>query len=67
MSEVKTLRDEFAMAALSGLLANPGGPIQASERCGWDLTNCSTPQVVAFAYAVADEAMAARQATGEQQ
>lgn len=59
-TEQKTLRDEFAMAALSGLLANPGGPIQASERCGWDLTNCSTPSVVAFAYAIADEAMTAR-------
>lgn len=59
-TEQKTLRDEFAMAALSGLLANPGGPIQASDRCGWDLTNCSTPDVVAFAYAIADEAMTAR-------
>ena len=58
--QMERLRDEFAMAALSGLLANPGGPIQASDRCGWDLTNCSTPDVVAFAYAIADEAMTAR-------
>lgn len=60
MTDQKTLRDEFAMAALSGLLANPSGPIQASDRCGWDLTNCSTLDVVAFAYNVADEALAAR-------
>lgn len=67
MSEVKTLRDEFAMAALGGLLANPGGPVQQNPHRGWALVNCTIDVVATEAFAMADAMLAARQATGEQQ
>lgn len=54
-SSDKTLRDEFAMAALAGLLANSGGPIQASNTCGWGLVNCSVDEVSSFVFSLADD------------
>lgn len=35
-----TKHEYFAGLAMQGLLANPGGPIQANGRTGWGLTNC---------------------------
>lgn len=55
-----SLRDAFAMAAMQGFLANPGGPIQANDRCGWGLVNCTYAQVADEAYAMADAMLAAR-------
>lgn len=52
---VKTLRDEFAMAALTGLLVNSGGPIQALNTCGWGLVNCSVDEVSSFVFSLADD------------
>ncbi|GAB1828705.1 helix-turn-helix domain-containing protein [Achromobacter xylosoxidans] len=55
-----SLRDAFVMAAMQGILANPGGPIQANDRCGWGLVNCTYAQVADEAYAMADAMLAAR-------
>lgn len=55
-----TLRDYFAAKAMQGMLANPGGPIQANDRCGWGLVNCTYAQVADEAYAMADAMLAAR-------
>ena len=57
---MNTLRDEFAMAALQGLLANSGGPIQSSPMSGWTYCNCGPADVAREAYKLADEMMAAR-------
>ena len=55
-----TLRDYFAAKAMQGMLANPGGPIQANDRCGWGLVNCTYAQVADEAYAMADAMLATR-------
>lgn len=34
-------RERIATAALAGLLANPGGPIQHRPDTGWGLVNCA--------------------------
>lgn len=58
--EPETLRDKFAIRILNGLLANPGGPIQANGMNGWNWTNCTIDQVTDTAYIVADSMMEAR-------
>jgi len=55
-----TLRDWFAGQVLAGLLANPGGPIQANARCGWGLENCKESDVAGYAYHIADAMIEAR-------
>ncbi len=54
------LRDDFAMRAAQGMLANSGGPIQSSDRCGWELVNCNFADVAQQAYAFADAMLEAR-------
>lgn len=55
-------REEFAKAFLAGLLANPGGPVQASQSCGWQSTTNCTREIVAMeAVAYADALLAALQ------
>lgn len=51
---------DFALAALQGLLANPGGPVQASAHQGFNLVNCTHADVASLAYRFAD-AMVAEQ------
>lgn len=60
-SEGMSLRDYFAAKAMQGLLANPGGPIQANGMNGWSLTNCTGADVAMMAYAMADAMLAARE------
>ena len=66
MTDQKTLRDEFAMAALSGLLANPGGPVQESPMRGWALVNCTLANIATEAYDIADAMMAERAARAQE-
>lgn len=54
------LRDDFAMRAAQGMLANPGGPIQSSSVCGWTLVNCDFANVAQQAYEFADAMLEAR-------
>ncbi len=54
------LRDEFAAAALKGLLANSGGPVQSSPMCGWTYCNCQPEDIAREAYTLADAMMQAR-------
>ena len=56
-----SMRDYFAAKALQGLLANPGGPIQANDRCGWSFCNCNIEQVASEAYGFADAMIKARE------
>jgi hypothetical protein len=56
----ETLRDMFAAAALQGLLANPGGPIQANTLNGWNFVNCGRDEVAALAYFMAGAMLEAR-------
>jgi hypothetical protein len=58
------LRDEFAMAALTGLCGNSVGPYQASASSGWTLVNCSHLDVARQAYTLADAMLEARKAGG---
>ena len=55
-----SLRDWFAGKALEGLLANPGGPIQANGMSGWGWTNCDQKNVADAAWGIADDMLAAR-------
>lgn len=55
-----TLRDYFAARMMQGLLANPGGPIQANGMNGWNWCNCSPEDVVCFAYSIADTMLKVR-------
>lgn len=54
------IRDYFATAAMQGLLANPGGPVQTNANCGWSFTNCTADDAARVAYSVADAMLAAR-------
>lgn len=54
------VQDEFAAKAMQGLSANPGGPFQANDRCGWGLVNCTFDQFCEDAYAVAEAMLKAR-------
>lgn len=56
-----TLRDWFAGLAMQGLLANPGGPIQANGMSGWNWCNCSPEDAVNLAYSIADAMLKARE------
>lgn len=51
-------REYFAAHALTGLLANDGGPIQRDASCGWSYANCDRGQVAKEAYALADAMLA---------
>lgn len=55
-----TLRDNFAMAALQGIMANPSGPIQSNVMSGWGWCNCSPNDVTNLAYSLADEMLKER-------
>jgi hypothetical protein len=56
-----SLRDYFAAKAIQGLLANPGGPIQANGMSGWDWCNCAAEDVAALAWHIADTMLKARE------
>lgn len=55
-----TMRDFFAAKAMQGMLANPGGPIQRSDMCGWSYVNCTPQNVAALCYSMADEMLKER-------
>lgn len=55
-----TLRDYFAAKSMHGLLANPGGPIQANGMSGWGWCNCTLEDVADFAWHIADAMLRAR-------
>lgn len=52
---------EDARAAMSGLCANPGGPVQQDDAQGWNLMNCTFDSIAQVAYSLA-EAMATERA-----
>ncbi len=54
VSAQPTLRDQFAMAALHGIMANPSGPIQSNGMSGWGWCNCSPDDVTDLVYSMAD-------------
>lgn len=54
-----TKREEFAKAAMQGLLANPGGPIQSNGMNGWSFANCEVEGVASLACGIADALLAA--------
>lgn len=56
-----SMRDAFALAALQGLLANPGGPIQANGMNGWSWCNCTAEDVASLTYSMADAMLKARE------
>lgn len=56
-----SMRDYFAAKAIQGLLANPGGPIQANGMNGWNWCNCSPEDAVNLAYSIADAMLKARE------
>ena len=56
---VSRLRDEFAMHALSGLLAN-ANVISSHSNHGWGLVNCDDDQLLSECYSKADAAIKAR-------
>ena len=51
------IRRWYAGQAMQGLLANPGGPIQANGMNGWAFVNCSKDDVAGFAFDIADAMM----------
>lgn len=53
-----TPRDWLAGMVLQGLLANPGGPIQANGMTGWGFTNCQPDQVAELAVDIAEATLA---------
>lgn len=53
-NETKTLRDEFAMAAMRSLLSNPRGPIQSNDYSGWGFVNCDEKSLSQMCYGLAD-------------
>ena len=56
-----TLRDQFAMAALHGIMANPGGPIQSNGISGLGWCNCSPTDVTNLVYSMADAMLKERE------
>ena len=55
-----TLRDYFAAQALTGLMANSGGPLQSNNYSGWSYANCDIGDVAAEAYRIADAMLKVR-------
>lgn len=53
-----TKRERYALAAMQGLLANSGGPIQANHASGWIYTNCEPGDVARESVALADALIA---------
>ncbi|WP_032961314.1 hypothetical protein [Bordetella hinzii] len=49
-----TVREYFAAKAMQGLLANPGGPIQANGCSGWGIVNCTEDQIAEQCLVLAD-------------
>lgn len=62
-----SMRDYFSAKAIQGLLANPGGPIQANGMSGWDWCNCSSEDVAYLAYSIADAMLKAREKGNDKQ
>jgi len=62
-----SLRDYYAAAALQGLLANSGGPIQANKLCGWSLINCVEKDVAELALSLADAVIAVKKGGADEQ
>lgn len=60
-SEYPSLRDEFAMAAITGLLANSGGPAQENGLTATGCANSSASDVAAWAYELAGAMMKERE------
>ncbi len=54
--------NHIAAMLMQGLLANPGGPIQANGASGWGWTNCKYQDVVDMTYDIVEE-MVNRQRT----
>jgi hypothetical protein len=59
-SEDSNLRDTFAGQALAGFCANPA-IFAGNDQNGWDLVNCTEPQLAQVAYRIAGEMIAARE------
>ena len=55
-----TLRDWYAGKALSGFCANPA-IFAGNNQNGWDLVNCTEPQLAQVAHRIAGEMIAARE------
>jgi hypothetical protein len=55
------LRDQFAAAAMQGLMGNSGGPWQADPMCGTGWCNFDASLVALTAYDIADAMLAARE------
>ena len=54
-----TKRELFAAMAMQGLMANPGGPYQASPSSGWVRVNCTQKQIAQECADMADALLAA--------
>lgn len=59
MAEGLTKRELFAAMAMQGLMANPGGPYQASVSSGWVRVNCTQKQIAQECADMADALLAA--------
>jgi hypothetical protein len=57
--------DRAALAALTGLMANPGGPIQANGTTGWGLCNCDLNYISGMGYHMANLMLAERRRVRE--
>jgi len=53
-----TKREAFIKAAMQGLLANPGGPVQANSMRGFDYCNCGPEQIAQMSADIADAHLA---------
>lgn len=60
-SQELTLRDQFAMSAMNGLLSNSGGVIQANSHTGTGWVNTSAKGTAELAYEIADVMLKARE------
>lgn len=56
-----TIRDQFAMSALNGLLSNSGGVIQANSHSGTGWVNTNAQSTAKLAYELADAMLKAKQ------
>lgn len=53
-----TKREECAMRAMQGLLANPGGPVQSSQMSGFNFCNCDASDIAKLSVSLADALLA---------